>query len=134
MNDALKPCPFCGGKAILLSSNRGKKYCGCLICGCKGPDFYEAFRVASAWDRRVPEPMSNVISWVRYDETPETTPAYGALVLLLRRKSRANRLFEVARFGPGRQEWIFDSAEENREAEEGDLWAYLPEVPKDAET
>ena len=32
MNDELKPCPFCGGKAILDETNENEVFVGCYDC------------------------------------------------------------------------------------------------------
>jgi len=62
--DRLKPCPFCGGEAILTRETKGGKD-GSLIrytkCGTKGCWFEKAFgyssdeRAAEAWNRRYEE-------------------------------------------------------------------------------
>ena len=56
----LKPCPFCGGKAILTHDNAGlgASYIRCERCGLESVRFIKSFEVASDdqaikyWNRR----------------------------------------------------------------------------------
>ena len=56
----LKPCPFCGGKAILqhTSEGRGYSFIRCTRCFTKGQSFCMKFDASSdeeaieAWNRR----------------------------------------------------------------------------------
>ncbi len=61
MTQELKPCPFCGGEAELMTGNvRGKRYawCECLQCGVATLGYYngtEDERIKQArdmWNRR----------------------------------------------------------------------------------
>lgn len=65
----LKPCPFCGGSAIIYASttrtypNHGKHYCYCEKCLASGPSFSDlendgssVFKAIEAWNKRE-EPM-----------------------------------------------------------------------------
>lgn len=55
----LKPCPFCGGRAVLVQVNR-KNYVICDDCGAKSfeysqhDDYFDA-RAIRAWNRRANE-------------------------------------------------------------------------------
>ena len=59
----LKPCPFCGGKAILAHDLMGTdaSYIKCEKCGLESIRFIKSFEVASDyqaikyWNRRVNE-------------------------------------------------------------------------------
>jgi Lar family restriction alleviation protein len=54
MSDELKPCPFCGGKPVLLSNDLSKPfkiYCfDCEVIQCKG--FNEEKYAIEAWNKR----------------------------------------------------------------------------------
>lgn len=56
--DALKPCPFCGGKAVVLSGSRYYSndftfYATCLACGVETPRTSRTIESAhTAWNRR----------------------------------------------------------------------------------
>lgn len=58
--DKLKPCPFCGGKAVLEHeyATPGYSYIRCKECGVKGLTFIMKFERSSdqeaieAWNRR----------------------------------------------------------------------------------
>lgn len=52
----LKPCPFCGGKAMLVSVNE-RYTVGCTIMRCRGNgltarDYYTKDEAAEAWNTR----------------------------------------------------------------------------------
>ena len=56
----LKPCPFCGGKAMLLTSKKDcVSYITCTGCSCQTPKIQYAAeycandRVAETWNKRV---------------------------------------------------------------------------------
>ena len=63
MNDLLKPCPFCGGDAIIVVLKKGFKsivVCTTPGCGCGrhsynngATDETVAQRLIAAWNRRV---------------------------------------------------------------------------------
>lgn len=62
MTEALKPCPFCGGKAHVLSEkthNGGRKFrVGCYDPCCSGAAFegavfFDKSEAVDAWNRRV---------------------------------------------------------------------------------
>ena len=63
MNE-LKPCPFCGGKAILWVNQmypEMRSYIQCMKCGAKTDEFMISTnfssddRAAEAWNRRAEE-------------------------------------------------------------------------------
>ena len=54
----LKPCPFCGGEAILFADtfDDGKIFvvnAHCDSCGATGNDFHDEKQAIEAWNRRV---------------------------------------------------------------------------------
>ena len=57
----LKPCPFCGGKAVLSHDHTGlgSSYIRCEKCGIESIRFIKSFEIASDdravefWNRRV---------------------------------------------------------------------------------
>ena len=59
----LKPCPFCGGKAILAHDpmGPGASYIRCEKCGLESVHFIKSFEVASDeraikyWNKRITE-------------------------------------------------------------------------------
>ena len=59
--DELKPCPFCGGKALLSHDHAGigASYIRCEKCGLESIRFLKSFEIASDdkavefWNRRV---------------------------------------------------------------------------------
>lgn len=60
MNDNLKPCPFCGGKAELVDYGlMGRmKVVQCLVCGARTRTFDPKVtrgNAIEAWNRRVNE-------------------------------------------------------------------------------
>jgi hypothetical protein len=53
MPDNLKPCPFCGGRAVSLVPSYGRPYVACESNFCTGPrDIAE--EAEAAWNRRDP--------------------------------------------------------------------------------
>ncbi len=52
MSEALKPCPFCGGAAVLCKPAFGRPYVACMNNFCPGPKETESEAIA-AWNRRV---------------------------------------------------------------------------------
>lgn len=53
MNDKLKPCPFCGGKAILDETNENEVFVGCYNCYAHtGLYCYEKDAI-EAWNNRI---------------------------------------------------------------------------------
>ena len=49
----LKPCPFCGGEAILLSNFRGAEYfIECRVCTVETAPYDTEEEAAEAWNRR----------------------------------------------------------------------------------
>ena len=54
MAEKLKPCPFCGGKAVFIQEFG---YVVCLKCGCRTATYLSAVfnnqQVITKWNRRV---------------------------------------------------------------------------------
>lgn len=56
MYEELKPCPFCGGEAVLISNDKEQLYsvecqsCDCGTCDHLGPEI-----AIDVWNRRVKE-------------------------------------------------------------------------------
>ncbi len=54
--EELKPCPFCGGKAVMRTS--ASKVCAwakCTACGAESSVFSDHESAAEAWNRRAAE-------------------------------------------------------------------------------
>ena len=54
----LKPCPFCGGEAVLVknfSSIPGWSYVRCQECGASVACVTDPYRAIENWNRRVEE-------------------------------------------------------------------------------
>lgn len=60
MND-LKNCPFCGGKAEMVKTQRCGRYVTCVDCGCRTGEMETDYagsaydKAAEAWNRRADE-------------------------------------------------------------------------------
>jgi len=61
MSNTLLPCPFCGGEAIMVKTQKCGRYVMCLICEVRTEE-YETDYIGSAygkaidvWNRREPE-------------------------------------------------------------------------------
>ena len=48
----LKPCPFCGGRALFASDLLGEHYIVCSTCTCAGPGRESLEEATEAWNRR----------------------------------------------------------------------------------
>lgn len=74
MNKELKPCPFCGGEAIVLQNNDGFYYVGCKNAECRGYVFYSDVhyftkeRTIEAWNTR--KPIDKVVEQLEKEKTP----------------------------------------------------------------
>lgn len=55
MSGELKPCPFCGGDAVLVLPPYSRPYVACLDNFCTGPQETREKAIA-AWNRRVGDP------------------------------------------------------------------------------
>lgn len=55
MTDALKPCPFCGGRGELWAA-MGETWIACTECGAIGNMTPRQETTIAAWNRRAPQP------------------------------------------------------------------------------
>lgn len=83
----LKPCPFCGGEAIVLQNDDGYHYIGCKSAECRGYVFYNYVyyftkeRASEAWNTR--KPIDEIIEQLTMESfTPSDREFYGNLVSL----------------------------------------------------
>ena len=53
MNEELKPCPFCGGRAELIDTTDGEFYVECRKCGISTRAYVRPETSKRRWDRRV---------------------------------------------------------------------------------
>lgn len=81
--DALRPCPFCGGDAM-LQSTPNNCWVMCQECQSAGPilDAANADAVAAAWNVRATEETTDLVSTIHWTRTSERLPAYGHTVAL----------------------------------------------------
>ncbi|MBQ8692025.1 MAG: Lar family restriction alleviation protein [Synergistaceae bacterium] len=49
----LKPCPFCGGEALIRQDQYSRSYVVCPQCDTRSAARLDAARAAAAWNRRV---------------------------------------------------------------------------------
>lgn len=64
MNDKLKPCPFCGGKAEMMSLKNytTRFFATCLVCGVEMPRIARTRKQAvDVWNRRVDNALEKQI-------------------------------------------------------------------------
>lgn len=60
MNDELKPCPFCGGPAEIISGPPGCHYIRCQCCHASTDDRgYD--RAIRSWNTRAPIPIDEAV-------------------------------------------------------------------------
>ena len=58
MSNKLKPCPFCGGEAIVVKTESCGRYIGCWDCGGRTEEFETDYtgsardKAIAAWNRR----------------------------------------------------------------------------------
>ena len=78
MMDKLLPCPFCGGEAIVVKTERCGRYVGCWDCGGRTEEFETDYagsahdKAIAAWNRRAQpdnEPLVTCGECVKY-QTP----------------------------------------------------------------
>ena len=52
--DELKPCPFCGGEAVMDSDGYYRKtfWVSCTYCGCSTQSFWTEKESVEAWNKR----------------------------------------------------------------------------------
>jgi Lar family restriction alleviation protein len=136
-NMVLKPCPFCGGEADLYYDKQDPDFPFTVRCGDCDVErcmIYEDKEEAiAAWNRRTPDPMTNVITWTRYDGTPETLPEIGEFVLLNTKDKGVIGVWWSDR-DDGIDFWLHPTGCREAAAIEvalGDLWVYLPQPPKE---
>ena len=56
----LKPCPFCGGKAFIMSYHSIKDaYCICKSCKVRMPNSPTRQKAIEAWNRRAEDGTDN---------------------------------------------------------------------------
>ena len=48
----LKPCPFCGGAALMYEVNPRAKHGCCKVCNAEGPVKSTYLAAARAWNKR----------------------------------------------------------------------------------
>lgn len=84
----LLPCPFCGGKAKVVSTGVAMKAVRCDSCYAEGPYFCSAMwrdinvsinKAAQAWNRRAAAPSVQPDGW----QDISTAPKDGTLILCL---------------------------------------------------
>ena len=71
MTDKLKPCPFCGGEAGIVKTNKtetGEKYVvGCMHCGVELPFAFKTEKQATEyWNRRQTMTDNEIIKALEY--------------------------------------------------------------------
>lgn len=61
--EALSPCPFCGGDAEIADEQvNAAQFVLCLDCGAEGPVSESSDRAAEAWNRRQSAPCPHLRS------------------------------------------------------------------------
>ena len=53
MIEELKPCPFCGGEAILVHLNEVNEYVECVDCNAESALYDRRIQAIEAWNSRV---------------------------------------------------------------------------------
>lgn len=57
MNETLKPCPYCGGEAeILTSTSTINRWASCTECASEGPEGDTAEAAVALWNTRTESP------------------------------------------------------------------------------
>lgn len=129
----LKSCPFCGGEAEKVTFERmNETFVRCKSCGvCTKMDNSQGDVAIDAWNRRTPGPGTSVITWYRYDGTPETLPEEDRTVII-----KTQKLITVGDRSMGSWFVVGNTFVDNPvelPCKKGDLWAYLPEPPREME-
>ena len=70
MREELKPCPFCGGKAVRFESNSGFWY-RCNECKAESGFYYTDEEAAEAWNKRVYEEDGGRAMSINYNKCKE---------------------------------------------------------------
>ena len=63
MTNAIKKCPFCGGKAVLMSNDAGKKktyYVMCHDCCARSTECFDKTYAVKYWNKRLPYGNDNL--------------------------------------------------------------------------
>ena len=115
MSEDLKPCPFCGGDAMLVTPAKGNPYICCEEKFCTGPKASEAEAIA-AWNTRA-------TGW----QPIETAPRDGAWLLACRFFDGGSFVTRVVHWSDDFDEWMvshdgFFTAPTH--------WMPLPEAPQ----
>ena len=55
----LKPCPFCGNKALHTNNIFGEHYVVCTSCTCAGPGAWTEKEAIEAWNMRANDNYKN---------------------------------------------------------------------------
>lgn len=78
MMDKLLPCPFCGGEAIVVKTERCGRYVGCWDCGGRTEEFETDYagsahdKAIAAWNRRAKpenEPLTRCENCTHWDKS-----------------------------------------------------------------
>jgi hypothetical protein len=51
-DEALKPCPFCGGTARMRKTDNDRGYVSCAACKATSGGFFDAWCARDAWNQR----------------------------------------------------------------------------------
>ena len=93
-----------------------------------GPNEYEQDHKDDPRNRLEGKPMTSIVTWHRYDGTPETLPERCKPVLAFLTVERD--VFPAYRWEYEDREFWQILASDSRSIIVGDLWAYLPEPPE----
>ena len=131
-----RPCPFCGDDLIFWNHGFNQYSFSCQSCGMQSGRYEGKEAVMVAVNRRIPEPMTSVIRWVRYDGTPETLPEMGWYCLYVSVFWDDNKnpmQGSMHRYRSAKTDginWSSQYFSEDIPVIAGDMWAYLPHLPE----